>query len=183
MIDMGIRITSASALTRYRNKLLGEQKDTRKVLAVCTSGCVAYGAKTLADAFDKEIAKRRLGKKVVLKRTGCHGFCERGPLVVVHPGEIFYQRVRPEDIPEILEKTIVKGKRIDRLLYKDADGRLIEKESQVPFYANQKRLLLAHNSRIDPTRIDDYIGLGGYRAAARILGKTEPEEVIDEILA
>jgi len=120
--------------------------------------------------------------KVGIMVTGCHGFCERGPLVVIRPKNIFYQRVKVEDIPEIISETILNDNIVDRLLYTDPNtGRKIVYEPEVPFYQKQKRLVFGSNGYIDPTSIDDYIAVGGYAALARALFKMSPEEVISEV--
>ena len=105
-----------------------------------------------------------------VRTTGCHGFCERGPVVVIHPQGIFYQHVKPEDIPEVVAETVAQGNVMDRLLYTHPQtGEKITYERDVPFYQLQKRLILADNGLIDPTCIEDYIARGGYSALARAL--------------
>jgi len=136
----------------------------------------------VVEAFEQEINNRQLGGKVTLKVTGCHGFCERGPLVVIEPGGIFYQRVKAKDVPEILAETISKGRTVDRLLYADQKtGQKIAHENEVPFYKLQSRLVFGSNGTIDPTSIDDYLAVGGYEALARALFRMSPEEVIEEV--
>jgi NADH-quinone oxidoreductase subunit F len=114
--------------------------------------------------------------------TGCPGFCERGPLVVVRPEGIFYERVKVTDVPEIVEETLVKGKVVERLLYEDPrTGELVTHEADVPFYALQQREILWINGLLDPTRIEDYIALGGYGAAMKALFEMSPDQVIDAV--
>jgi NADH-quinone oxidoreductase subunit F len=134
------------------------------------------------DGFQKEIEKQKLGEKVGLRITGCPGFCEIGPLVVIYPKGIFYQQVKVEDIPEILEKTIMKEELIERLLYQDPttkDRSIYEEE--VPFYKKQMRLIIGNNSKIDPCSIEDYLAIGGYSALSKALFKMKPEEIVAEI--
>ncbi|RME28020.1 MAG: NADH-quinone oxidoreductase subunit F [Deltaproteobacteria bacterium] len=172
------RLASAKDLQAYRKKIAASYTPDRKAVSVCTSGCVAYGSQAVADAFREELAKR--GLEVPVNRTGCQGFCQRGPVVVVHPGKIFYQRVKVQDVAEIVEQTIIGGKPVERLLFSD-DGHRCECEDEVPFYRNQMRILLGMNALLDPYSIDDYIALGGYGALERVLGKMKPEKVCEMI--
>jgi NADH-quinone oxidoreductase subunit F len=119
---------------------------------------------------------------VDIRRTGCHGFCEKGPIVVIYPEEICYLQVKPGDIPDIVSRTIREGKVVDRLLYTDPNtGEKIVHESEIPFYKNQTRLIFGSNRKIDPKNIDDYIALGGYSALAKALFEMSAEQVLEEI--
>ncbi len=175
------RIDSVSELEKYRAQLVAHRDPERKAISVCTSGCIAYGADKLVDAFRQGLKARGLDDKVDVKTTGCHGFCERGPLVVIHPGNLFYQRVQPGDVDEILDETIEKGENIDRLMFHLDDGTVMACEDDVPFYKNQKRLLLKDNSSLDPYSIDDYIALGGYGALGKVLAGMKPDEVVTTV--
>ncbi len=112
--------------------------------------------------------------------TGCHGFCEKGPIIVIYPDETCYLKGKIEDVPEIVERTLNK-EIVERLLYTEDDGTTIRKESEIPFYKYQKRIIFGNNSKLDPQSIVDYIRLGGYRALARALINMTPENVIDEV--
>jgi len=175
------RITDAAHLERLRAELQAARDPARKAIAVCAgTGCVAYGSRRLAAAFRDAVTARKLDVEV--RATGCHGFCERGPLVVVFPSRIFYQRVQPGDVEEILDRTVAQGEAIDRLLYADpTTGRKYVHEDEVPFYAHQHRLILGFNGKIDPESLDDYIANGGYRALARTLTSLLPEQVIETV--
>ena len=117
-----------------------------------------------------------------MKVTGCHGFCERGPLMVLYPQKIFYQRVSPDDVSEIIAETVVKGNIINRLLYVDpVSGEKAQFEKDVPFYRRQQRLVFGNNGLIDPTNIEDYLATGGYSALSQVLFNMRPEEIIEEI--
>ncbi|RME21671.1 MAG: NADH-quinone oxidoreductase subunit F, partial [Deltaproteobacteria bacterium] len=166
-------ISSPAQLESLRKKLQGKYESPQKIVAVCGgTGCKAQRSFSLADAFRKQIRSKRLGKKVELRLTGCHGFCERGPLVLVHPEGILYQRVKESDAAEILDQTVRKGKVIERLLYRDPQTDTpIAREADIPFYKHQKRLVLADNGQLDPTSIDEYIARGGYAALARAIEK------------
>ena len=110
-----------------------------------------------------------------LRETGCPGFCERGPLIVIYPEEICYLQVQPGDAEEIISQTILGKKVIDRLLYVDPiTGEKIVHESEIPFYKNQMRHLIGNNIKIDPKSIDDYLAVGGYSALAKALFQMTP---------
>ncbi|MBW1871586.1 MAG: (2Fe-2S) ferredoxin domain-containing protein, partial [Deltaproteobacteria bacterium] len=113
---MPVRFKNAAALEKFRKQLQTNKQKPKKAIAVCTSGCTAHGADRLVVAFEKAIKKKHLTSKVELKQTGCHGFCERGPLVVINPGQTLYQQVKTSDVDEILEKTMVEGNIVKRLL-------------------------------------------------------------------
>ena len=177
------KLKNPAALDKLRAVLTKKPKTAHTLITLCAgTGCCAGGALKVAEAFTKAITKRRLGAKVKLKITGCHGFCEKGPLVIIHPSDIFYQKVSPDDIDEIISETVLQNKVIERLLYVDpATGRKITYEKDVPFYNRQQRILLGQNGTIDPTSIDDYIAMGGYSALAKVLKSLNPEAVIAEI--
>ncbi|NPV54584.1 MAG: NADH-quinone oxidoreductase subunit NuoF [Firmicutes bacterium] len=116
-------------------------------------------------------------------KSGCHGFCEMGPLVRIEPGGLLYVKVRPEDAEEIVDRTLCKGEVIERLVYHHpGTGEVFQTEGSIPFYRRQKRLALARCGRIDPEDIKDYIAHDGYQAIAKILAGMTPEEVVNEIL-
>ncbi len=177
------RLTNRDDLEKLREEIVGERDPERKAIAVCAgTGCVAYGSIKLTDAFREEATSR--GLDIEVRPTGCHGFCERGPLVVVYPQKIFYQRVQPKDVGEILDKTVGEGEVIKRLLYKDpVTKERYTYEEDVPFYKHQERLILGNNGRIDPTSIEDYIGIGGYSALAKALFEMSRDEVLEEVIA
>jgi NADH-quinone oxidoreductase subunit F len=117
-----------------------------------------------------------------LKTTGCHGFCEQGPLVVIQPKGIFYKGVKPKDVKDIVEKTLVGGEIIKRLLYRDPNTKeRIEQYTAIPFYSKQVRIALRNIGRIDPGDIDDYLAVGGYAGLAKALTEMTPEQVIDAV--
>ena len=134
----------------------------------------------MVEAFKAEIDKKDIADKVEFKVTGCHGFCERGPIAIVEPGNIFYQKIKPEDVPEILDKTVLNGQVVNRLLFKDpATKAEITSQKNLPSYKGQTRTIIGNNVRIDPTDIEDYIAIGGYSALAKALFDCQPEQIID----
>jgi len=151
-------------------------------ISICAgTGCRANGALDLADAFKHEISSRGLEDKCTVKVTGCHGFCEKGPLVVILPSDIFYHSVKVDDVAEIVSETIEKETVVERLLYKDPSTKKVAiYEHDVPFYAKQERIVFRHNGKIDPTSIEDYIAAGGYIGLKKAL-KMEPEQIIKEV--
>jgi len=142
----------------------------------------ARGSLKVEQAFRDEIQKRNLQEKVNIKVTGCHGFCEAEPNIVIKPEGIFYQKVIPEDVEGIVTETLINDKIIDRLLYIDPNtNKKSIHEDDIPFYEKQQRLLLGNNSLIDPTSIDDYFAIGGYTAFVQVLEKISPQQVIEEV--
>jgi NADH-quinone oxidoreductase subunit F len=177
------RLNSVKALEALGKAILASRDPDKPCITVCGgTGCHSFGSQGVSDAFKAEIKKNKLADKVDVKVTGCHGFCEKGPLVVIKPKDIFYQKVTEKDVPEIVAETVVKGKVLDRLLYTDPDtGKKVTYEPKVPFYNKQKRLVFGNNGLIDPTSIEDYIAVGGYAALGKVLSGMTPEGVIKEV--
>ncbi|MEE8620142.1 MAG: NADH-ubiquinone oxidoreductase-F iron-sulfur binding region domain-containing protein [Dehalococcoidia bacterium] len=177
------RLRSAVELEQLRVKILSQRKPEKPCISICGgTGCHAYGCEDVAKALKNEIKRQGLSKQVELKVTGCHGFCERGPLMVLQPRKIFYQRVNPSDASEIIAETVMKGNIIERLLYIDpVSEERAQSEEDVPFYKRQQRLVFGNNGLIDPTNIEDYLAIGGYSALSQVLFNMQPEEVIEEI--
>jgi NADH-quinone oxidoreductase subunit F len=176
------KLKSPGDLEALRSSTLKSRDPDKPCITICNgTGCQAYGSKSIVAAFQDEVKKQKLESKVDVKAIGCPGFCERGTLVVIKPKDIFYQRVRPKDVPEIVSETIGKGNPVSRLLYTDRiTNEKITKESDVPFYKKQMRLIIGNNGLIDPTVIEAYIAIGGYTALAKAL-KMTPENIIEEI--
>jgi NADH-quinone oxidoreductase subunit F len=176
------KIRTAHELETLRRSLTQGRKPDGALITVCSgSGCHAYGCDEVTAAFKEELKKHGLQARVEVKATGCHGFCERGPLVVLKPKNVLYQRVQVEDVPEIVAMSVAKDGIIERLLYEEPKtGKKITAEDDVPFYRKQQRLILGSNALLDPASIDEYIALGGYSALARALSMG-PEGVIEEI--
>ena len=176
-------LRTAADLEQLRSKILSQRTAAKSSISICGgTGCHAYGSEDVAEAFKKELAGRGLSENVQLRVTGCHGFCEHGPLVVIRPQKIFYQRVTPKDIPEIISETVLNGNIVGRLLYVDpATGQTVTFEEEVPFYKRQQRLIFGSNGLIDPTSIEDYLATGGYSALVKVLTEKQPGKVIEEI--
>src|SRR3990170_2689092 len=177
------RLKSASDLEELRNEILARKDPTKPAIAVCVStGCEALGVKGALKALKEEFKKQNLEGSVEIKETGCIGFCEKGPRVVVYPEEIYYFRVKATDVPEIVAKTLLNKEVVERLLYADAiTGEKARNLTEIPFYKYQKRILLDNNAKVDPKSIEDYIALGGYSALAKVLYRMSPEQVLDEV--
>ena len=179
------RLANVSELEDLRQSIVQKRDPNLPYITVCAgTGCRAFGAEEVIIAFKEEIERRDLKVEVDvgLKITGCHGFCEMGPLVVIRPNGVLYQRVKTEDVPEILSETVVNGNIIERLLYSDPiTGEKTEYENEVPFYKRQRRIVFGSNGEIDPNSIDDYIAIGGYSALPKALFQMSPEQTIEEI--
>jgi NADH:ubiquinone oxidoreductase subunit F (NADH-binding)/(2Fe-2S) ferredoxin/ferredoxin len=177
------RIESPAELEKSRKDIISKRDPDKPCIAICTgTGCLALGAANVVAALKEEIKKQGLETKVDVRETGCPGFCERGPLLVIYPEEICYLQVQPGDAEEIISQTIVAKKVIDRLLYvvpkADKDEKIVQ-ESEIPFYKNQMRNLIGNNIKLDPKSIDDYLAVGGYSALAKALSQESPEQVVE----
>ncbi|HUV31523.1 MAG TPA: NADH-ubiquinone oxidoreductase-F iron-sulfur binding region domain-containing protein [Acidobacteriota bacterium] len=169
---------------RQKEALAARDRFPRRIIVCCGPGCLASGSQKIVDAFHKVLKNRRIKDFSVkaLRDTGCHGLCEKGPLVVIEPQGWFYTRVKPKDVEEILERSIRNGEIIDKLLYTDpATNRTEETYPEIGFYSHQRRIALRNLGKIHPAEIDDYIATGGYQALARVLEKMTPDGVIKEV--
>ncbi len=176
-------INSPAELEQLRQDILSRRDPGKPRISVCAgAGCLATGAGKVIAAFDAEIEKQGLTGEVHVKGTGCPGFCERGPIVVIGPEETCYLQVTPRDVPAIVSKTIKEKKVIDRLLYADPTTKAkAVRESDIPFYKNQERNIIGNNIKIDPKCIDDYLALGGYSALAKVLFRMTSGQVVEEV--
>jgi NADH:ubiquinone oxidoreductase subunit F (NADH-binding)/(2Fe-2S) ferredoxin/NAD-dependent dihydropyrimidine dehydrogenase PreA subunit len=157
----------------------------RMSLLVCAgTGCVSNNSFKVKSALEKELASHGLAEEIQVISTGCNGFCANGPIVVVKPDNIFYQMLKEEDIPHLVEEHFLKGRPVQKLMYAPAEGQPpIPKMSDIPFFGKQQLVALANRGLIDPENIDEYIARGGYKALAKVLGGMKPEEVIAEVKA
>ncbi len=176
-------LKSPSDLEKLRKDILAKKNPKRLAIAACVStGCQALGVQKVLEAFNEEIKKHCLEGKVDIKETGCLGFCEKGPRIVIYPEEIYYFQVQAKDVPEIVSKTLIKNEIVERLLYTDSiTGKKALHLSDVPFYKYQNRLLLESNSKLDPKKIEDYLAIDGYTALPKALFQMTPEQVMNEV--
>lgn len=154
----------------------------RKILICCGTGCRANGSMAVVEAMQKEASQTGVGVSIEaeVKTTGCNGFCENGPIVKIIPDNITYYKVKPSDAKEIIQKTILEGTAVERLLYKDDTGKRVRSQEENPFYAHQYKLALRDIGRIDPENIDDYLEVSGYQALKKAVSMT-PDEIITEV--
>ena len=181
------RLGSPADLAAYKEQILSERDPDRPVIIVCHgTGCLANGSPKVAEALRLAIAQAGLDAQVIpdIKITGCHGFCSRGPLVILQPSGLFYQLVKPSDAEEIVKTTLIEGNPVDRLLYVEPrTGEHIVHDHEIPFYKHQQRIVLKNIGKIDPTDMRDTIAVGGYEALAKALTTMTPGEVIDAVEA
>jgi len=155
----------------------------RTEILLCTgTGCKMTGADEVKAVLESEIKRHGLEREIRIVETGCNGFCAQGPLAVVQPEGIFYQKLRPEDIPFLVEEHFLKGRPVEKFFYKEqADAETIPVMSDIPFYSRQKLIVLKNRGVIDPERIDEYIARDGYEGAGKALLEMTPEEIVGEI--
>jgi len=178
------KIKNVSELESLRKSLQDERDSGKQFIKVCCStGCRAGGSLQILDALDKELSAQGLNDSIHVKKTGCRGFCEKGPVMAVEPADIFYNRVDPEDVEELVTETFINNRTVDRLLYNDPIKNVkIIKEKDIPFFGKQVRRVLANCGKIDPTNIEDYIAAGGYESIVKALSYMTPEQVIEEVI-
>ena len=177
------RIKSAAELEKFRKKILSQRDPDKPCITLCSgSACHATGSGKVAAALELEIEKQGVATEVVSRRTGCHGFCEQGPIIVIYPQGICYLKVQPEDVAEIISETIKENRIVERLIYVDPNtGEKTTLEEDIPFYKNQQRLVLGSNRKIDPKNLEDYLAVEGYKALVKTLFKMTPEQVVGEV--
>ena len=153
---------------------------SKTVLVCCGTGCLANGSAKVAAEFHRLLEGSDHAVEWLVKETGCNGFCENGPLVKIDPDDITYYKVQVKDVPEIVEKTVLGGETVDRLLYKNDQGQRVRSQRENPFYAPQHKIALRNIGAISPTSVEDYVAHGGYQALRKALTMT-PEEILDEM--
>lgn len=172
-----------------------DTKQVKKRIVICAgTGCIANGSLEVMDAFKEEIEKQGIdvmisthddkdkNDSVHVSGSGCQGFCAQGPLVNIYPNNILYVKVKPGDVAEIVEKTIINNEVIEKFLYiNPASGESYVGQNDIPFYKQQVRLVLDECGRIDPEDISEYIAHDGYKAAFRVFAQLTDQEVCDEI--
>jgi NADH-quinone oxidoreductase subunit F len=167
------------------------EKQMKKILVCAGTGCVSSGALIIFDRLTELMQEQKVlctveleeephDDTVGMKKSGCHGFCEMGPLVRIEPQGWLYTKVKPEDCEEIIQKTIIDELFIERLSYQK-DGVVYEKQDDIPFYKRQTRTVLEHCGQIDATSIREYFGIGGYTAFEKALFEMSTDDIINEI--
>ena len=183
--DLIPRITGPEHFEKQKSQLQAETPVEQARVLVCNgTGCKARGSLQVAEALSSELEKENLDIPVTLgiKKVGCHGLCEKGPLVILYPENIYYTGVKPEDAEAIIQDTVVGKRIVDRLLYREHDEDPgIKDYTEIPFYAGQKKIALRNVGTIDPLDIRDYINHGGYSAFFKALQDMSPGQVIDEV--
>lgn len=156
----------------------------KKTILVCQgTGCVSSNSHKITKALETTIKDKGLTGQVDVKFTGCHGFCQQGPIVIIEPEGIFYTHIKVENAEEIITSHILNGKPLEDLYYKDPNtGEAIPKYKDIPFYKHQTRIVLRNCGHIDPEQIEDYMNVGGYTALKKSLTELEPEQIIEEVL-
>jgi NADH:ubiquinone oxidoreductase subunit F (NADH-binding)/(2Fe-2S) ferredoxin/NAD-dependent dihydropyrimidine dehydrogenase PreA subunit len=159
------------------------QKTYRLHLMVCAgTGCVSNHSYEVKEALEKEIRKHGLENEVAVVPTGCNGFCERGPILVVQPGNIFYQLLAVKDVPHLVEEHFLKGRPVAKLMYSPPEAKQpVPKLSDIPFFKKQVLIALRNRGLIDPEKIEEYIARDGYKAIVKALAEMKPEKIIAEI--
>jgi NADH:ubiquinone oxidoreductase subunit F (NADH-binding)/(2Fe-2S) ferredoxin/NAD-dependent dihydropyrimidine dehydrogenase PreA subunit len=178
-------LRSVEEFDTFQKEIMQKRDSTRRLITICNgTGCNALKGREITELLTNELKKQGVIDVTVLA-TGCHGFCEQGPIMVIRPEGIFYKGLKPEHVERIVSETIQKGILIPELLYIDPhSGKPLAYEKDIPFYSNQNRLLFGHNEHIDPTSIEDYISIGGYKALVHVLReRIQPKKIIDIITA
>ena len=155
---------------------------SKTILVCCGTGCLANGSKKVAEAFRQQLAGTGHQVECLVKETGCNGFCENGPLVQILPDDITYYKVQVKDVGEIVDRTVLAGEAVERLLYKNDAGQRVRSQGENPFYAPQKKVALRNIGKIEPYSVEDYMAHGGYRALKKALAMTG-EEIVRELEA
>ena len=178
------RLSSVAELDAHCDDLVAAQDASKICVTICSgTGCHASRSDKVYQAFVDQFDHHGLGDQVDILRTGCHGFCERGTIVTILPQDVTYMRVKPDDVAEIVTKSVLTNEVVDRLVHHDDDGQGVLREDDIPFYKLQSPAVFGMNRFIDPQSIDSYIVRGGYSALAKALFQMSPEQVLDEVKA
>ncbi|MBN1225120.1 MAG: NADH-quinone oxidoreductase subunit NuoF [Candidatus Aminicenantes bacterium] len=180
------KINSIEGLRRAVQEQIALNESEEKAILTVSSGTCgqARGSLQVIEALEKVIKNEKLGDRVKVKVTGCHGFCEAEPNIILYPQQYFYQHVQSKDASEIISETVLKNKILDRLLYLDpATDKTAVNEKEISFYSKQQRIVLGDNALIDPMNLNDYLAIGGYLSLAKVLESISPDQVIDMVIA
>ncbi len=176
------RIPSHKELEALQKELQDKHDPDRTRILVCHTGCKAMGADQLLAAFKEGVASAGLQEEVEVVETGCHGCCAGAPVIAIEPQGIVYHSVQPENVAEVIEKTIKNGECVDSLAAESVDDKPVFKREEIPFYRQQQKIVLRNCGRIDPTNWEHYLARDGYSALAKALAGLTPKQVIDEVL-
>ncbi|MBN2493748.1 MAG: NADH-quinone oxidoreductase subunit NuoF [Deltaproteobacteria bacterium] len=158
-------------------------KSHRAHVMLCAgTGCVSNGSFEVKAALEKELAERDLQDEIAVVMTGCNGFCAQGPVMVVQPGEVFYQLLGTKDIPHLVEEHFLKGRPVERLMYRPPVDKIpVPRMSDIGFFKKQRLIALRNRGLIDPEKIDEYIARGGYQGLSKALTEMTPESIVEEV--
>ena len=172
-------------IEKIANTYNQELKKYKKMIMVCTgTGCVSSGGFKIRDRFNEIFGQKNIQNEYVSVGTGCMGFCAAGPIVVIEPDGIFYQKVSPEDVDEIIQSHLLEGKTVERLLHKDSvTGIINEHIDDIAFFSKQQLIALRNKGIIDPEKIDNYISRKGYTGLKKVLDTNNPDEIVSDIIA
>jgi len=173
------RLSSLGDIAQLKAMLSVKQPEKTLIVSHGTCGC-SRGAEDLAQALREELDKAGANGSVRLRKTGCLGYCDKAPIVIVRPEGYFYPQPKPADAADIVQQSVMKGEPVDRLFLKDESGEPIRTETEVPFYKNQVRIIFGSNFEVDPESIEDYIRIGGYKSLAKAFTMS-PEDIIREV--
>lgn len=174
------KLNNFDDLARLRQELASSARSDKTTIRICTTGCRALGALEVCEAFRTEIEKQGLTEKAEVVETGCQGLCTRAPVITIQPHDIFYGRVTPDHVPDIVSRTIKNGEIVERFCYAEA-GKKIHKRSDIPFYKKQQKVVLKNCGEIDPRKIEQFIARDGFSGLEKALKTLSPEGVIKEI--
>ena len=176
------KISHPNQLLEWKSDILDNRPPYKKTVVVSSGTCgQASGSLSVIQALEKELEEKKLNNIVEVKITGCHGFCEMEPNLIIYPDEIFYKKLTDKDIPRIVEESLVNDKKIDSLVFEEAKTKeKFHEQPEIPFYKKQMRLLTESNFKINPTLIDDYVALDGYLALSKVLFNMTSEEVMQK---
>jgi len=178
--DNMVRLAKPDDVAKLRDRL--NDKQPEKVVIVSQGTCgIAKGAKELVEQIKAELEKAGSNGNVHVRTTGCLGYCDKEPIVIVRPGGFFYPEPKVEDVGEIIKQSVLGNEPVERLLMKDDQGNPIVTEQDVPFYKKQQRWISGNNFELDPTNIEDYIRIGGYSALVKALTGMLPDQIIEEV--
>lgn len=169
---------------RLSDVVVKEGSGLKQVLICAGSGCISSGSRKVSTALDEALANNGLQDKVKVTVTGCHGFCEQGPIFIIEPEGTFYCHVQPEDVAELVQKDVAKGELVERLLYQDpSTGKKVQKYLDIHFYRKQERNVLKNCGHIDPENIEEYLAHDGYKGLVKAMQTMTPLQVIEELKA